>query len=505
MQAKRSHRSWAWILFAVAIAALAVSLLWPSRRPRTRTVAADAPDPTYDVRAVSPPDPGGPPAPVKQAAAPPPEPAPVIDAITVEKPEVCSGEENLVTVQAHTVNGTNEFLHYVVDGAMGSSVPVRLLLGQDGRVEGRHTISVFGRTNVAVTVPVPEYKVKDCQPARVVVIETRVQANTWSDFDLMAKVIPLPEPPPGLRTEGSHKAFVPTSYTWAFGDGVTATTSGPLVSHDFEGRAQDALYSYFTVRVDVRGESGEVLTGRTTLALINPAFEAFAQKGIVQLLIALDPRFPEMGPDGRVVQNVRLWHTRPVPVTIDAVALTRYFEGASGEAAPQAVDVAQVLGATTVPPGKDGITTSVVLDTITDPGVFSMTYRLSGHSPDGHPVMGSFSVLRPPPRPTADNSQTVVDPLLKAKIVAAREILGKDTVNDEDIWQLERQGRFADLAPAAAAPGHGGVTTERAPARPPSMPDPGIATVGPPVPTGVTPPPAVTAPEVEEKDAPATK
>jgi hypothetical protein len=477
---------------AAALAALVASFLWPSRKPPRHDVAAvEDPAPTFEIRRAAAPDPSEPAPPPKKVAPAPPEPAPVIDAITVEKPEVCSGEENLVTVRAHTVNGTNEFLHYVIDGAMGSSAPVRLLLGQDGRVEGKHTITVFGRGNVPLTVPVPEYKVKDCQPERVVVVETRVQANTWSNFDLLAKIVGLPAPPAGVRAEGSHKPFVPVSYAWSFGDGVTALTTGPVASHDYEGRTQAALYSYFPVRVDVRSDGGEVLTGRTTLPLINPAFEAFAQKGIVQLLVALEPRFPAMGADGRVVQNVRLWHTRSQPVTIDAVALTRYFEGASGETPPQSLGVAQVLGTTTVPPGKDGITTSVVLDTITDPGVFSVTYRLSGHSSDGHPVMGSFSVMRPPPKPTADNSQAVVDPMLKAKIVAARQMLGKETVTDEDIWQLEREGRFADLAPAGDPARD--TATARAPAHPPAMPDPAVEAYGPPVPTGVTPPPAVTA------------
>ena len=107
--------------------------------------------------------------------------------------------------------------------------------------------------------------------------------------------------------------------------------------------------------------------------------------------------------------------------------------------------------------------------------------------------MGSFSVMRPPPRPTADNSRPVVDPTLKAKILAAREILGKDTVNDEDLWELERQGRFASLALPGDAPAR--TTAPRTLARPPAMPDPGLPTVGPPVPTGVTPPPTVTAPQ----------
>ncbi len=497
MQTSRSRRTP--ILAALALAVVLASLLWPARARRSAVaLVAEPRSPTSGPAPATPPGRAEPPpSPKAIAPPPPPEAPPIIDEITVEKPEVCSGEENLVTVRAHTVNATNEFLHYVVDGAMGSSVPMRLLLGQDGRVEGQHVISVFGRTNVAVTVPVPEYKVKDCQPERVVVVEPRVAANTWGDFDFFAKIATLPPPGQGVRSEGSHGPFTPVSYSWNFGDGEAATTSGPAVSHDYERRVQDSLYSYFVVRVDVRDAAGELLTGRTTLPLINQAFEAFARKGIVQLLIGLDPRFPDLGPDGRVVQNVRLWHTRAEPVTIDAAALTKYFEGASGETQPQPIDVAALLGSTTVPPGKDGLTTSVVLDTIADPGVFSMTYRLSGHSQDGHPVMGSFSVMRPPPRPTADNSLAVVDPTLKAKIVAAREILGKDTVNDEDLWQLERQGRFADITPTSDAPAGGPARPARTASRPPAMPGPDVPTLGPPVPTGATPAPTATTPEAQ--------
>ena len=38
------------------------------------------------------------------------EPLPVIDEIILEKEEVCEGEENLVTVRAHTVNNTDPWL-----------------------------------------------------------------------------------------------------------------------------------------------------------------------------------------------------------------------------------------------------------------------------------------------------------------------------------------------------------------------------------------------------------
>ncbi len=489
----------------VALAALMAYLLWPARSPRESPSRAGspAPEPTAVQAQVTTAErveapalsaaPRGPRAPERRAA------PPVVDEVTVEKPSVCSGEENLVTVHAHTTDGSDAFLHYVVDGSMGSSVPLRLLLGPDGKVEGRHTVTVFGRDNAFVSVPVPDYEVRDCQPEHVVLVTGRVQPNTWSEMGLDARVVTVPAAP------APAKKFVPASYTWAFGDGETGTTPGGYVVHDYEGRAQDTLYSYFTVRVDVRSADGELLTGRTTLPLINPAFEALAQKGIVQILIALDPRFPELGADGRVVQKVRLWHTRPDAVTIDAATVTRYFEGAAGETEPAAVDVASLLGSATIPPGSPqrggGATTTVVLDTLQDPGVFSMTYRLSGRSREGQPVMGSFSVMRPPPRPTAENSQPVVQPALKAKVVAAREILGRDVVTDEDLWRLEREGRFAGLAASSAAPP---AVLASAPT-PPSLPNASLAPVGPPVPTGVTPPPAVTsAAEMQAPDDPAT-
>jgi len=478
-------------LALLGLAALCAVVLFYSRRrsaPRARLVASDVPESPGGSPMASLPPVTAAPTPPAPPAPRPSDPPPVIDEIAVEKTEVCSGEENLVTVHAHTVDGTDAFLHSVVDGAMGASVPVRLWLDESGRVQGNHSVTVFGKANTAVTVALPDVRVKDCQPARVVGVEEHLLANSWADFDFVARVVTLP--PRGAtdapRSPGAGDTFTATSYAWSFGDGETATTSAPIATHSYEGRAQETLYSYFTVGVEVRSKDGRTLTGRTTLPLINAAFESLARKGIIQLLIALDPRFPDLGSDGRIVQRVRIWHTRPDPVTIESVAVTKYFETGSGQARPEPVDSAGVLGTSVIPPGKEGVTATVVLDTVADPGVFSVTYRLAGRSREGLPVMGSFSVLRPPPRPTAENSQRVNDPTLTAKIRAAREILGKDVVSDEDIWQLEREGRFPLSAPTSRF-----VTAPPQP--PPTLRDPGVPLHGPPVPTSVTPPPAVTA------------
>lgn len=419
------------------------------------------------------------------SAQPTVEPVPVIDGITVEKPSVCSGEENLVTIKAHTTNGTNEFLHYVIDGQLGSSVPVTLWRSDHG--VGHHVISVFGRNNAVTTVPLPEFEVRDCVPARIVNIEKHLRANTWAHYELVAKIAT----PRVWNQEraGPAQPFEPTLYLWSFGDGQSVTTSGAETEHDYEGRPQNALYSYFAVTVEIHGKNGEVLRGRTSLAMINPAFEALEQKGVVALLVSLEPRFPELGSDGLVIQQVHLWHTRPDPVRIDRAFRVKYYERGAGEAPPEMIDVRALLGTDTIPPGP-GIRAKVALNTVDEPEVFSVTYRVSGTSAEGLPVSGSFSVMKPPPNPTREKSVAVVDPVLKAKILAARSMLGKAFVNDEDIWQLERAGKFADLKvqdtpPPAAAPSG----ASSAPIRPGMTRDRSFEK-GPPVPTSGEPAPA---------------
>lgn len=478
----------------VVLAALVVFALWRSRRApqparaRVDRDAAESPA-TREGSPTSPAVPAG--SPVAPAGRPPPtpDPPPVIDEILVEKPEVCSGEEDLISVRAHTLNGTDAFLHYAIDGQMGSSVPLRMW-GGDHRQQ--HVVQVFGRTNTPVTAAIPEIRIKDCQPEWIAALQHRLRPNSWSDFEFLAKVVHAPRSDgPNSREPRPNEpnGFEATSYRWSFGDGSSLTTRSSSATHDYEGRSQDALYSYFVVRVEVSSRGGAKVEARTTLPLLNPAFESFERKGIVQLLVAFDPRFPALEDDGRVIQHVRLWHIRPEPVTIENAVKIRYFESGSGETTPEPVDVVGLLGASTIPAGREGLTTSVVLDTLTDPGVVSITYRLTGHTPDGHVAMGTFSVMRPPARPTPSNSQPVEDPALRSRIVAARAILGKDVVSDEDLWSLERQGAFSATG-AAPAPSGTPIAAVRGSA--PSLRDPSIPIMGPPVPTGVTPPPAAT-------------
>jgi hypothetical protein len=265
--------------------------------------------------------------------------------------------------------------------------------------------------------------------------------NRSSTFEFRAQVSDLGD---HQQPSGAARPFEPRRYVWTFGDGEPLETSESTVRYSFEDRPQDSLYTQILARVEIIARDGRTLVARDALQLLNPAYESLTRKGIVSLMTALDPPFPHLDPDGRVRQHVRLWHHRREPVRIESVRRVSYYADNTPAPAAEDVDAASVLGTTEIPPDH-GVELEATLDTTTDPDVISCTYYLEGISPEGLPVLGSFSVMRPPPKPDPSNSRVVADPLLSAKIQRARELLGRDVVSDEDIFALQRAGKLDDV------------------------------------------------------------
>jgi hypothetical protein len=389
------------------------------------------------------------------AAAPSPA-KPIVDEIRVEKQEVCSGEENLISVRAHTPDGKDAWLHYTVGSGTGQRMPLRVWRNDDGTYE-IPTVTVFTKDNVSVTVPIPAYQVKECEPERLVHVMSRRLPNAEDDFEFLAKVVERPVRP----GQPAPKPFVPARYVWTFDDEPAETTTHPVTSHTLLGKlGADSMYTQHLVRVDVYDAAGQKATGRSSLQVLNTSFENFDKKGIVTLLAVGTPRFPVLDEDGVVRQSFRLYHRFRGPVRLTKVTTIRAFIGnKEGPPPPEQVDVAS-LPVSEVPEGK-GAEVKVTFDTKAEPEVFAITYALEGVSADGHPARGTFSIMRPPPKPTRENSNPVTDPVLLAKVKRARELLKQEFVTDEDLFRLEREGRFADLKvdasqkPARATPASG--------------------------------------------------
>ncbi len=441
----RSQRPWRQVL-TLALLVLGVLVGWLLSRSQP---APEAPAPRTQTRAQAPGE-DTPPSALAAAPTPPPanapaggsEPAPpIVDEILVEKPEVCSGEDNLITVRAHTPDGHDAYLHYTVGDGTGQRIPVRVWRNDaDGSYE-LPKVTVFTKNNVSVTVPMPSYKVKDCEPERLVHVMSRRIPNAEDDFEFFARVMDRPVKP----GQPAPKPFVPVRYVWTFDDEASETTTAPLIAHTLLGRTGvGGMYTQHLIRVDVYDASGRKETGRSSLQVLNTSFENFDKKGIVTLLAAGTPRFPVLDEDGVVRQSFRLYHRFRGPVRLTRVTAIRAFRGTrEGPPPPEQVDEAS-LPLSEVPEGK-GAEVKVTFDTNAEPEVFAITYSLEGVSAEGHPARGTFSIMRPPPKPTKENSTPITDPVLLAKVKRARELLKQQYVTDEDILRLDREGKFADL------------------------------------------------------------
>jgi hypothetical protein len=428
-----------------AWACLVVVIVMRGHTSRDRSAAAAPPPPTEPETAVARPTLALP------AAAPPssepPEDrmldAPIIDEIRVEHQEVCEGEENLVTVKAHTPAGRGDaFLHYFIGTGVGRAVPVRAFLPQGEATPGPMTIQVFGRDNVATSAPMPAYTVKRCQPDRSLFLRSRQMPNSTDELELVATI----------RELGPSAPLRVTAYRWAFGDGEQTVTAGPSAVHRFGVQDPNALYSEFLVTCEAVGGDGRTVVGRTALSLRNAEFENLEFQKTLVLSVELTPRFPQLDSHGRVVQTVRLYHHRDAPVRLEQARVT-YVEGFDGqEVSAEPRSVAELLGSDEVLPGH-GAEHTFRFDPAAHPGTRMVDYVFEGHTADGIPAIASFSVMVPPPSPTPDTGTPITDPLLSQKIMRARERLGRPFVNDEDLMQLEQEGAFADLKSAASPSG----------------------------------------------------
>lgn len=369
----------------------------------------------------------------RPVAAPPAVAPPIFDLVRVEKDEVCEGEENLVTVHARTTDGNDAFLHYTVAGEAGAQVPVRTYLGRDGRPPAQYAVA-FSRDNVATRIELPAYAVKRCRPARILMVTLRMLPNSTAEREFTAIVQTLEGPP-----------FTPAWYEWSFGDGSFGATGGPVAVHDYSRLPQKAAFTDLLVKVKARDGGGEVVEGRFPLQIRNVAFHT-RQRGVAAIFADPSPRFPTLGSDGVVRQGFRLWHAEEVAVQITGATMARLFLPSTPGAPPAppkpvALDPAALLAFREIPAGA-AVEQAMEYDFGSDQAVYAVTYEIQGVTAAGMQARGEITMLRPPPRPTRENSVPISDAAMLLKIRRAMAILNQDTVSEEDLHRLEREGKL---------------------------------------------------------------
>jgi hypothetical protein len=366
-----------------------------------------------------------------------PENTSPIAAITLEKTRVCEGEENLVRVHLRTP--IPEQTRVYVGHESGTLVPVKAWLNEQNQAP-ETLVRVDVGDGKVFTQKVPRYTVEKCKPKARVAITRTLLPNSTDEYQFRVLV---------KQPENDTRKIV--DYHWYFGDDERSDGSD-VVTHNYEHRSQDTEFSYFLVAVDVVLDNGDHLYGRHSVELNNLAHH-FDNLGFVMLFPHFTPRFPVENEDGVVEQTVRLRHYHKESVVLQrAKIVTSYLDDNRRDSKEHSVkknqeeevDPASIVGTKEIPDGK-GVEFQVRMDTKLHPGIAYQTFFLEGKTDSGKPVRGSFSVLRPPPKPTAENHVEVESEMMQKKIQLAMKKLKKPYITFDEMQKLEREGAFKDL------------------------------------------------------------
>jgi hypothetical protein len=357
----------------------------------------------------------------------------VIDEVRLEKESVCRGEENVVTVIAHTADPADAaWLRVEVNGVAGDRVPLREWTSQEPGAEPTRfwrPVVVTGRGGATARVDLEQPAPRDCTNAQELFVAHETEPLSDGRVRFRAELVHL--------SDGVSPSI--ESIAWSFDDGTTEITEGAVgIAHDYSSRPQRTAVSSFLVEARARLSTGDVVRGRAVVTLDNPLF-AGGDADVVA--IVADPAAePVADADGaRVEQTFRLRHGAAGPVRIERVTRRRLLQSELGTprpAAPAALSVDEIASTGT------SVTLSLELDR--DGDVVADEYELEGRTADGRPARGRLFVRRPdvPARLLARLDR----PAFRARLERARALLGVARVTEEDIYRLELNGAFNDLA-----------------------------------------------------------
>ena len=329
-----------------------------------------------------------------RTAGPPREPdatRPVIARVTVEKSEVCAGEENLIEVVAHDADGRDEHLRISVDDpgsgrkVWGAKIPYRLErpLGRPMRVV------VEGRRGVA-GADVPHVTVKDCVALHQVTIDVQRTQDAMDRVKLKAQIT---EPP--SSADAPTKRLVPLVYRWDFGDGSKETTSGPEVEHSYEAREQNVATASFIAAVRIEGRDGEEAKGSRAIAFPNLGFSRLTLEGSV-LISAGFQESPASDTAASRTERVWLYHGYRQPVRIDKVKLreTVLENHEERETLSRDFDPEALLGFRELPPRQSLTTRDLTAFYPSTKDATAVRYvEVRGRTTDGKEASGTFTLL----------------------------------------------------------------------------------------------------------------
>ena len=313
---------------------------------------------------------------------------PIIDEATVEKTEVCRGEDNFINLKVHTRNGTDAFLGsrfkdpstgIVILG--GNRIPFRL----DKETTEPMVLSIEGNM-VSKMVSLPPVHVKDCDAPRLVNVHVNRTMAARDRVDLVAELVEH-APNPVDRT---FEPLVPDSYEWDFGDGEKRVVPTAEIEHSYEARDQSVRQSSFLISVTIRDLKGQQAHGSIVVAFPNVGFGPLYFKKQVVMSIGVK----EAQPGSTEHERIWIYHGYKEQVRIDSVSLIEKVstDGEKRETFRRSYSPEEVLGLSEVMPRQSSSIRD--LTDLQPTNANAVRYvELEGVTSDGKRAVGSFTLL----------------------------------------------------------------------------------------------------------------
>lgn len=354
--------------------------------------------------------------------------ADLIQSIQIDNLEVCPGETVHVQVQTIHPEGGGNPVQVWIDGLPGDERTLQL----DGP-PGPHLINVSASTaegyadRESLTV-----EVLDCGPVPLFP-RLSVEMNPFHPYTVDLLVANTDEIAP-----------LGAAYEWEFGDGATAITDVPFVSHSYEDALQpDQEYMSFEAAVTVQLPDGTALWAAETVAVWN-AYAANRERGLIQPPTTHQPELVLSGSlltgeytlrnleDGPITLTGRQIEHQPCDPALDPVALP--WE-----------EISLTLG-----PGEELVDTLTLDAPAVPEDVCGIALHLAGQAELGQQVAVDlyFQVQR---NELLAQPETDAPTLALLNDVAAQGLVpDPDYITDEDLYLLSHQGQIV-IPPSTTA------------------------------------------------------
>jgi hypothetical protein len=250
----------------------------------------------------------------------------LITAVTVDKKTLCQGDEAKITVETQHPDGLPNTVDVFVNQRAGA-------------VQYLQFTGLPGTRRVSVQANTPERYVDFAEasvelvPCAQIVRRPHVWMGPNPFHPDHVDFVVTNHTEFDLKLTPGTTAFVTKAYVWEFGDGQTATTIEPFVTHDYSGSAHHGdRFRNFVLQVGVQQPPGPlgtiIATGHKSLALYD-FYEFYRRMGVIQPpALAGDPQLVDQLPDGSgagYVGAYTLTNIDDVGLTLTASRLERRY------------------------------------------------------------------------------------------------------------------------------------------------------------------------------------